>query len=185
MTPAERMQPLPLTRAPRRAAVQHPARDAHDTFFLKEPAEMRSAPEDYVARVAAMHERGGHGSSGYNYPWKRSEANKNILRTHTTAVSARMLHAIAQGGFRPAKYFSIDRVFRNEAVDKTHLAEFHQARPWPPFPSFALCPSSFCHSGPPGVSGAGQPGPAGRPGAVPCPCPALRPHRAPAQNPEP
>jgi phenylalanyl-tRNA synthetase alpha chain len=30
------------------------------------------------------------------------------------------------GGFRPAKYFSIDRVFRNEALDATHLAEFHQ-----------------------------------------------------------
>ena len=25
-----------------------------------------------------------------------------------------------------AKYFSIDRVFRNETVDATHLAEFHQ-----------------------------------------------------------
>ena len=31
-----------------------------------------------------------------------------------------------QDGFQPRKYFSIDRVFRNEAVDKTHLAEFHQ-----------------------------------------------------------
>lgn len=31
-----------------------------------------------------------------------------------------------QEGFRPAKYFSIDRVFRNEAIDRTHLAEFHQ-----------------------------------------------------------
>jgi phenylalanyl-tRNA synthetase alpha chain len=30
------------------------------------------------------------------------------------------------GGFKPAKYFSIDRVFRNEALDATHLAEFHQ-----------------------------------------------------------
>jgi phenylalanyl-tRNA synthetase alpha chain len=26
----------------------------------------------------------------------------------------------------PARYFSIDRVFRNEAVDATHLCEFHQ-----------------------------------------------------------
>ena len=26
----------------------------------------------------------------------------------------------------PARYFSIDRVFRNETVDATHLAEFHQ-----------------------------------------------------------
>jgi O-phosphoseryl-tRNA(Cys) synthetase len=31
-----------------------------------------------------------------------------------------------QEGFHPAKYFSIDRVFRNEAIDRTHLAEFHQ-----------------------------------------------------------
>lgn len=30
------------------------------------------------------------------------------------------------GGFKPVKMFSIDRVFRNEATDATHLAEFHQ-----------------------------------------------------------
>ncbi len=33
---------------------------------------------------------------------------------------------LAQQGFKPSKYFSIDRVFRNEAIDRTHLAEFHQ-----------------------------------------------------------
>jgi len=50
------------------------------------------------------------------------------LRTHTTAVSTDMLYKIANqpGGFKPAKLFSIDRVFRNEATDATHLAEFHQ-----------------------------------------------------------
>lgn len=31
-----------------------------------------------------------------------------------------------KGGFKPVKMFSIDRVFRNEATDATHLAEFHQ-----------------------------------------------------------
>lgn len=31
-----------------------------------------------------------------------------------------------KGGFKPVKYFSIDRVFRNETLDATHLAEFHQ-----------------------------------------------------------
>lgn len=31
-----------------------------------------------------------------------------------------------QEGFKPRKYFSIDRVFRNEKLDRTHLAEFHQ-----------------------------------------------------------
>jgi phenylalanyl-tRNA synthetase alpha chain len=29
-------------------------------------------------------------------------------------------------GFKPMKYFSIDRVYRNESLDATHLAEFHQ-----------------------------------------------------------
>ena len=104
----------------------HPARDAHDTFFMKTPERATKAPEDYVDRVREMHETGGHGSIGHQYAWKRSEADKNILRTHTTAVSARCLHKLAQDGFKPAKFFSIDRVFRNEAVDRTHLAEFHQ-----------------------------------------------------------
>merc|ERR1712083_1243089 len=57
----------------------------------------------------------------------REEAAKNLLRTHTTAVSARMLYKLSQQEhFTPAKYFSIDRVFRNETLDATHLAEFHQ-----------------------------------------------------------
>ena len=37
-----------------------------------------------------------------------------------------MICRLAKRGFKPAKYFSIDRVFRNEAIDRTHLAEFHQ-----------------------------------------------------------
>jgi len=32
----------------------------------------------------------------YRMDWKREEAQKNILRTHTTAVSARMLYKLAQ-----------------------------------------------------------------------------------------
>ncbi len=106
----------------------HPARDAHDTFFLTTPSTTATVPEDYLAAVKAMHENGGAGSMGYRYAWKRSEAEKNLLRTHTTAISARMLYALANqpGGFKPARYFSIDRVFRNEALDATHLAEFHQ-----------------------------------------------------------
>jgi phenylalanyl-tRNA synthetase alpha chain len=97
---------------------------------LQAPAATGRLPEAYVDRVQSMHEVGGHGSVGYGYQWKRGEADKNILRTHTTAVSARMLYALANqpGGFKPAKYFSIDRVFRNESLDATHLAEFHQVR---------------------------------------------------------
>ena len=69
----------------------------------------------------------------YRYDWSEEESRKNLLRTHTTAASSRTLYAIADamrkgGEFRPQKYFSIDRVFRNEALDATHLAEFHQVR---------------------------------------------------------
>ncbi|TVU48649.1 hypothetical protein EJB05_08290, partial [Eragrostis curvula] len=108
---------------------QHPARDSHDTFFLK----------DYLDKVKQVHQSGGYGSKGYGYDWKRNEAEKNLLRTHTTAVSTRMLYQLAQEvsegktlaqegqePFAPKRYYSIDRVFRNEAVDRTHLAEFHQ-----------------------------------------------------------
>lgn len=105
---------------------QHPARDAHDTFFISDPAECDSFPADYAERVRKVHSEGGYGSLGYRYDWKYSEAKKNLLRTHTTAVSTRMLYKAAQEGFKPCKFFSIDRVFRNETLDATHLAEFHQ-----------------------------------------------------------
>ncbi|CAL4967137.1 unnamed protein product [Urochloa decumbens] len=106
---------------------QHPARDSHDTFFLKAPAATKLLPEDYLEKVKQIHQSGGYGSKGYGYDWKRDEAEKNLLRTHTTAVSARMLYKLAQEKpFAPKRYYSIDRVFRNEAVDRTHLAEFHQ-----------------------------------------------------------
>uniref|UniRef100_A0A8C6NJW2 Phenylalanine--tRNA ligase alpha subunit n=1 Tax=Nothobranchius furzeri TaxID=105023 RepID=A0A8C6NJW2_NOTFU len=106
---------------------QHPARDQHDTFFLSEPELAHQFPWDYLERVKRVHSQGGYGSQGYKYDWKLEEAQKNILRTHTTAVSARMLYKLAQQEtFSPVKYFSIDRVFRNETLDATHLAEFHQ-----------------------------------------------------------
>jgi phenylalanyl-tRNA synthetase alpha chain len=51
------------------------------------------------------------------------EAEKNILRTHTTAISSRVLKKISEEKpFKPHKFFSIDRVFRNETLDNTHLA---------------------------------------------------------------
>ena len=112
---------------------QHPSREAHDTFFLSYPARANSEKfhPDYFQRVKEMHEKGGFGSLGWKYKWSADEAEKNILRTHTTAVSSRMCYLLAQdykktGKFTPKKYFSIDRVFRNESLDNTHLAEFHQ-----------------------------------------------------------
>jgi len=118
---------------------QHPARDEQDTFFIKKPAATLTVPPDYLQRVKATHENGGSAldeaynahSVGWRYEWEEAESRKNLLRTHTTAVSSRTLYALAQavvagGTLKPQKYFSIDRVFRNEALDATHLAEFHQ-----------------------------------------------------------
>ena len=96
-------------------------------------------PMDYLERVRATHEDGGTNldvaynakSVGWRYEWEEAESRKNLLRTHTTAVSSRTLFKLAQAviagdSLKPQKYFSIDRVFRNEALDATHLAEFHQ-----------------------------------------------------------
>lgn len=93
-----------------------------------DPAGAGDPPQDYYERVSKVHEDGGYGSIGYRAPFSLPESQKLLLRTHTTAVSTQMLYNLANqpGGFKPAKMFSIDRVFRNEATDATHLAEFHQ-----------------------------------------------------------
>jgi phenylalanyl-tRNA synthetase alpha chain len=111
---------------------QHPCRDMHDTFFLTAPAQAPPiADAEYFQRVKTMHEHGGDGSIGLRYKFQDEIALTNILRTHTTACSSRYLWGLANelkrtGELRPRRFFSIDRVFRNETLDPTHLAEFHQ-----------------------------------------------------------
>ncbi|SCU78568.1 LADA_0A06282g1_1 [Lachancea dasiensis] len=105
---------------------QHPARDLQDTFYLKDPVQS-GLPDDnsYLENIKAVHEQGKYDSIGYRYNWKPEESQKLVLRTHTTAISAAMLKKLAEDP-KPTRLFSIDRVFRNEAVDATHLAEFYQ-----------------------------------------------------------
>lgn len=114
----------------------HPARDSQDTFFVSQPELCQPTDDrDLVERVRFAHHGTEDGSwpRGYQYDWSEMESSRNVLRTHTTAVTARMLYKLAknhiQSGdkhFKPAKLFSIDRVFRNETLDATHLAEFNQ-----------------------------------------------------------
>ncbi|HYH07100.1 MAG TPA: phenylalanine--tRNA ligase subunit alpha [Thermoanaerobaculia bacterium] len=49
--------------------------------------------------------------------------NNMLLRSHTTTVQARVLQ---QRPPLPIKVVALGRVYRNEAVDATHLAMFHQ-----------------------------------------------------------
>ena len=70
----------------------HPARDMHDTFFLNNPQQCNSVPPEYLEKVKNTHENGLDGSIGYGPGWSKEETFKNILRTHTTAISSQMLY---------------------------------------------------------------------------------------------
>ncbi|OQS54335.1 phenylalanine--tRNA [Ecytonucleospora hepatopenaei] len=118
----------------------HPSRESQDTFFVGLPSNnsLEEVDAKYLKRVSDIHsstydnikEEFKCFSIGHKNLWKIEEATKNILRTHTTAISARLLYKIAEKirktGHYDYKFFSIDKVFRNETVDATHLAEFHQ-----------------------------------------------------------
>lgn len=110
-------------------AQDHPARDLHDTFFMKTPENSDlSEYGEKVQHVKETHEDGWTtGSRGWGYDWSEDEASRNVLRTHTTAVSARRLHEIDINEEElPKKLFCIGRNFRNETVDRTHLPGFIQ-----------------------------------------------------------
>ncbi len=102
----------------------HPARDIQDTFYLSNPSKIYIEDEEIIKRVKEMHEKGGNtGSLGWGYEWRREEAEKALLRTHTTVNTIRYLWKHPEP---PVKVFSLSRVFRKEAIDSTHLPEFVQ-----------------------------------------------------------
>lgn len=102
----------------------HPARELQDTFYVKSPATGQLPA--LAKKIKSVHENGGGtGSAGYQSDWKEEIAKKNVLRTHTTALSAQTLAKLRQTDV-PAKFFAIGRVFRNETMDWKHLFEFNQ-----------------------------------------------------------
>ena len=105
-------------------AQDHPVRDIQDTFYLSNPETIELPEDDLVKRVKEMHEHGGDTESdGWQYEWNPEEARKAILRTHTTVNTIRHLYEHPEP---PVKVFSIERNFRNETLDSTHLPEFYQ-----------------------------------------------------------
>jgi len=95
----------------------HPAREMQDTFYIANMHKSIDAKQEVVERVSSMHEQ------GWRYSWSSKEAERLVLRTHTTAVTIRYL---AEHKPDEASIFSIGRVFRNEKLSYKHLAEFHQ-----------------------------------------------------------
>jgi len=100
----------------------HPARGLHDVFYLKNPKTGKLPDKNLIAKVKATHEGGWiTDSTGWGGSWKEDEAKKLVMRSHTTAVSARTL---LEHGDKPGKYFTIDRNYRYDVIDAQHLMEF-------------------------------------------------------------
>ncbi len=100
----------------------HPTRDMQDTFFLANPKSIGIEDAKLLGRVRSMH------TKAWGKPWRLAAAERALLRTHTTSVSARHVRKFANepGSSYPIKLFSIGRIFRNESIDYKHLAELHQ-----------------------------------------------------------
>ncbi len=104
----------------------HPARSMQDTFFIKNPKYGKLPGNEIVKRVKETHENGGAtGSKGWQYKWNEDVARENLLRTHTTVLSAQAIAKLKETDL-PAKFFSVNKVFRNETLDWKHLFEFNQ-----------------------------------------------------------
>ncbi len=54
--------------------------------------------------------------------WLKPESSRKLLRTHTSSVQIRYMEKHKP----PIKIISVGKVFRNEATDATHEAQFHQ-----------------------------------------------------------
>ncbi len=104
----------------------HPARDLHDTLLVQSSKVLKPSRK-LKERVRKTHETGWTtGSKGWRYKWQERDAQLALLRTHTTVISVQTLASLKEKDL-PAKFFSIGKVFRNEALDWSHLFEFYQS----------------------------------------------------------
>ncbi|GAA0294085.1 phenylalanine--tRNA ligase subunit alpha [Halarchaeum salinum] len=110
----------------------HPARTHWDQFALSEPSEVDDLPDDLLERVEDAHREGvGQDGDGYHSPWTEEMARGVDLRGHTTSLSMRYLSGEAVGDLEPPqRYFSVEKVYRNDTLDATHLLEFFQIEGW-------------------------------------------------------
>ena len=106
----------------------HPAREAQDTFHVSNPESLPITEDEYLHAVRKAH------TGSWKSEWRKDEAEKTVLSTHTTSASVHYIHdfvkkALADGSYEqqlPLKLFSVGRVFRNENIDFKHLADFYQ-----------------------------------------------------------
>jgi phenylalanyl-tRNA synthetase alpha chain len=93
---------------------------------------MADIPEDLMGAVEDAHRNGvGPDGDGYHSPWTEEMARGVDLRGHTTSLSMRYLSGHQVGELEPPqRYFSVEKVYRNDTLDATHLLEFFQIEGW-------------------------------------------------------
>jgi len=101
----------------------HPARDIHDSLWVRRPERTMLPQDALVKRVVRSHEKGIAGSKGWGYKFDLDISRRPVLCSQTTAATVRYL---ASRPKPPVKVFCIDRVYRHEKIDYKHLAEFYQ-----------------------------------------------------------
>ena len=110
----------------------HPARTHWDRFALEQPEKIDDLPDDLVDRVRTAHHEGvGEDGEGYHSPWDLDFARHLALRGHTTSLTARHLSGEELGDLEPPqRFFSVEKAYRNDTLDATHLLEFFQIEGW-------------------------------------------------------
>ena len=110
----------------------HPARTHWDRFALESPTKIDDLPEDLVERVRQAHLHGvGEDGEGYHSPWDEEFARQLALRGHTTSLTSRHLAGESLGELEPPqRFFSVEKAYRNDTLDATHLLEFFQIEGW-------------------------------------------------------
>ena len=97
----------------------HPAREMQDTFYISAQTQPPiSASKDQISKISRVHKE------RWNRQWNVQEAQRLVLRTHTTPVTVQHLAKVKSSDV--GRFFSVGRVFRNEKVSYKHLVEFHQ-----------------------------------------------------------
>ena len=99
----------------------HPAREMQDTFYLDAPASL-PIDQTRMDQWRAIHEHGETGSRGWGGTFSDDIAQRGLLRTPPRSTPSSTWPNTRR---RPAASFGGPRV-RKEAIDRTHLPEFHQ-----------------------------------------------------------
>ncbi len=99
----------------------HPARDMHDTFFLRPPLEGGQTSTRESGGVLKTSTTPHDSAEASSAPPQGGSTNRMLLRTHTSPVQIRTM----KNGKPPFRFIAPGKTFRCDS-DMTHTPMFHQ-----------------------------------------------------------